>query len=158
MIGRTDAFDLPLLLTKEGGEGRGEEMFLFGPPLSPALSPLVPRGERVSGRVGSDTPPLANILPIIKRSWYKSARPGANRVAIARARESLSLLRDFRFGPVCLRAIPSAARASGAKYTFVNSGDFDINGFWLVRFLQPAAASEFLAVADDQKFCSRIGA
>ena len=30
----------------EGGEGRGEEPHLRGMPLSPALSPLVPRGER----------------------------------------------------------------------------------------------------------------
>src|SRR5436309_5100444 len=30
----------------EGGEGRGEEALLWGMPLSPALSPLVPRGER----------------------------------------------------------------------------------------------------------------
>ena len=37
---------LPLLLTQEGGEGRGEEARLVEIPLSPALSPLVPRGER----------------------------------------------------------------------------------------------------------------
>ena len=55
MIGRMNAFDLPLLLTEEGGEGRGEEALVFGSPLSPALSPLVPRGERVSDRVGTDT-------------------------------------------------------------------------------------------------------
>jgi hypothetical protein len=36
---------LPLFPTQEGGEGWGEEEFLW--PLSPALSPLVPRrGER----------------------------------------------------------------------------------------------------------------
>ena len=37
---------LPLLLTQEGGEGRGEEARFVEIPLSPALSPLVPRGER----------------------------------------------------------------------------------------------------------------
>jgi len=31
----------------DGGEGRGEEACQFDLPLSPALSPLVPRGERV---------------------------------------------------------------------------------------------------------------
>ena len=35
----------PLLLTQEGGEGRGEEARFVEIPLSPALSPLVPRGE-----------------------------------------------------------------------------------------------------------------
>jgi len=38
---------LPFFLTEEGGEGRGEEA-LNKIPLSPALSPLVPRGERVT--------------------------------------------------------------------------------------------------------------
>jgi hypothetical protein len=37
---------LPLLLTQEGGEGRGEEARFVEIPLSPALSPLVPHGER----------------------------------------------------------------------------------------------------------------
>src|SRR6266550_8648836 len=37
---------LPLFPTQEGGEGWGEEEFPFGQPLSPALSPLVPHGER----------------------------------------------------------------------------------------------------------------
>ena len=37
---------LPLLLTQEGGEGGGEEARIVEIPLSPALSPLVPRGER----------------------------------------------------------------------------------------------------------------
>ena len=61
MIGRTDAFDLPLLLTKEGGEGWGEEEFFWDHP-SPALSPLVPRRERVSDRVGSDNFPAGQHL------------------------------------------------------------------------------------------------
>jgi hypothetical protein len=39
---------LPLFPTQEGGEGRGEEA-LPGWPLSPALSPLVPHGERENG-------------------------------------------------------------------------------------------------------------
>ena len=34
------------LLPKKGGEGRGEEAVFRQFPLSPALSPLVPRGER----------------------------------------------------------------------------------------------------------------
>src|SRR5437773_2562260 len=34
------------LLPKKGGEGRGEEAVCHQFPLSPALSPLVPRGER----------------------------------------------------------------------------------------------------------------
>src|SRR5438132_10521639 len=34
------------LLPKKGGEGRGEEAVFHQFPLSPALSPLVPRGER----------------------------------------------------------------------------------------------------------------
>jgi len=37
---------LPLFPRHEGGEGWGEEEFFFWIPLSPALSPLVPRGER----------------------------------------------------------------------------------------------------------------
>jgi hypothetical protein len=41
------AVPLPLFPTMEGGEGRGEEV-LIKIPLSPALSPLVPRGERES--------------------------------------------------------------------------------------------------------------
>jgi hypothetical protein len=64
-------------------------------------------------------------------------------------KQTLSLPRYFRIGPVCLGAIPSAARASGPKYEFVDSGDFDINGFWFIRLLQCAAAPEFLAIADD---------
>ncbi len=39
---------LPLLLTQEGGEGWGEEARFVEIPLSPDLSPLVPRGERGS--------------------------------------------------------------------------------------------------------------
>jgi len=42
---------LPLFPTQEGGEGWGEEEFPSGLPLSPALSPLVPRGERETRRL-----------------------------------------------------------------------------------------------------------
>src|SRR5439155_8627766 len=44
-LGRSSASLLPLL-PKKGGEGRGEEAVFHQFPLSPALSPLVPRGER----------------------------------------------------------------------------------------------------------------
>src|SRR5437667_12910757 len=37
---------------KKGGEGRGGEAVFFQFPLSPALSPLVPRGERGKNALG----------------------------------------------------------------------------------------------------------
>jgi len=40
---RATAFSLP---PQKGGEGRGEEALFINFPLSPTLSPLVPRGER----------------------------------------------------------------------------------------------------------------
>src|ERR1035437_3377655 len=55
-------------------------------------------------------------------------------------------------------AIPSAAGARGAKDEFVNAGDADLDGFWRIGLFQFAAAPEFFAVADDQKFGGRIGA
>jgi hypothetical protein len=70
MIGRTDAFDLPLLLTKEGGEGWGEEEFFWDHP-SLRLSPhSFLAGRECPTALAVTTSPLANILPIIKRNWY----------------------------------------------------------------------------------------
>src|SRR5207244_1569808 len=40
------------LLPKKGGEGRGEEAVFHQLPLSPALAPVVPRGERGKNALG----------------------------------------------------------------------------------------------------------
>src|SRR5688500_10575472 len=60
---------LPLL--PKGGEGRGEEVVLSefpGKPLTPALSPLVPRGAREKrhnvSRGTSEMRPVVSVLPV----------------------------------------------------------------------------------------------
>jgi|KBSSwiStaDraftv2_1062776.scaffolds.fasta_scaffold250662_2 hypothetical protein len=72
---RATPFSLPLLLKRRRGPGRGGAFYQF--PLSPALSPPVPRGERESKRrnpehnwfLTCEAPPASGVLPITNRRY-----------------------------------------------------------------------------------------
>src|SRR5947199_4725951 len=60
---------------KKGGEGRGEEAVFYQFPLSPALSPLVPRGERGKNPSAfSCRTILASRLPLGRGTFLHCAR------------------------------------------------------------------------------------
>jgi hypothetical protein len=67
------------LSSPEGGEGRGEEAAISQTPLSPALSPLVPRGERETDKSGGTPAATFPSLVVCPKSVTDNWRAEAER-------------------------------------------------------------------------------